>query len=37
MEYSRSNKYDLNLVRDKIMGPNPIKLGEELLADHRIP
>ena len=27
----------MNLVREKIMGPNPIKLDEELLADHRIP
>lgn len=37
MEYTRSNRYDMNLVREKIMGPNPIKLEEELLADHRIP
>ena len=37
MEYKRSNKYDMNLVREKSMGPNPIKLEEELLADHRIP
>ena len=27
----------MNLVREKSMGPNPIKLEEELLADHRIP
>ncbi len=37
MEYTRSNRYDISLVREKIMGPNPIKLEEELLADHRIP
>ena len=37
MEYTRSNRYDINLVREKSMGPNPIKLEEELLADHRIP
>ncbi len=37
MEYKRSNKYDTKLVREKIMGPNPIKLDEELLMDHRIP
>ena len=37
MEYLRSNRYDMNLVREKSMGPNPIKLEEELLADHRIP
>ena len=36
MEYLRSNRYDMNLVREKSMGPNPIKLEEELLADHRI-
>ena len=37
MEYTRSNKYDMNLVREKSKGPNPIKLDEELLADHEIP
>jgi len=37
MEYTRSDRYDMNLVREKSMGPNPIKLEEELLADHRIP
>lgn len=37
MEYNRSNKYGTKLVREKIMGPNPIKLEEELLMDHQIP
>lgn len=37
MKYSRCNKYDIELVRGKIMGPNPIKLEEELLVNHRIP
>ena len=37
MEYTRSNRYNINLVRETIMGPNPIKLEEELLADYRIP
>lgn len=37
LKYIRSNKYDTNLVRAKIMGPNPIKLEEELLDGHKIP
>lgn len=37
MEYIRSKKYDTKLVREKIMGPNPIKLEEELLMNHKIP
>lgn len=37
MQYPLSNAYDTDLVRSKIMGPNPIKLEEELLAGHRIP
>lgn len=37
MEYIRSNQYDTKLVREKIMGPNPIKLEEELLTNHKIP
>lgn len=37
MKYTKSNKYDRNLIREKIMGPNPIKLEEELLLNHRIP
>lgn len=35
MQYPRSQKY--NRYLSKIMGPNPVKLEEELLMDHRIP
>lgn len=37
MKYEKCEKYDKNIVRSKIMGPNPIKLEEELLADNLIP
>lgn len=37
MEYIKSKKYDTKAINDKIMGPNPIKLEEELLADNKIP
>ncbi len=37
MEYIRSKKYDIPAIREKIMGPNPIKLEEELLRDNKIP
>lgn len=37
MKYVRSEKYDLPSLQEKIMGPNPVKLEEELLKDHRIP
>lgn len=37
MRYPRSQKYDTPALRAKIMGPNPVKLEEELLAGHRIP
>lgn len=37
MNYPKSNAYDWGMVREKIMGPNPIKLVEELMTDHRIP
>ncbi|MDO5566025.1 MAG: methyltransferase domain-containing protein [Planctomycetia bacterium] len=37
MEYQLSEKYATPELRQKIMGPNPIKLAEELLRDHRIP
>ncbi|MDO4582033.1 MAG: class I SAM-dependent methyltransferase [Bacillota bacterium] len=37
MEYAKSNRYDTELIRSKIMGPNPLKLEEELLAEHNIP
>lgn len=36
MNYPLSNKYDRNLVLSKIMGPNPIKLEEELLLGNSL-
>lgn len=37
MQYIRSEKYGTPELMAKIMGPNPVKLEEELLRDHRIP
>jgi len=37
MKYIRSEAYATSELMAKIMGPNPIKLEEELLQDHRIP
>ena len=37
MQYPLSEKYNTPELMTKIMGPNPIKLEEELLKDHRIP
>ena len=37
MRYIKSAKYQTPELMKKIMGPNPIKLEEELLAEHRIP
>lgn len=37
MQYEKTAKYDVALLRQKIMGPNPLKLEEELLRDHQIP
>ena len=37
MHYSKSEKYNSPALQAKIMGPNPVKLVEELLLDHRIP
>ncbi len=36
MKYIKTEKYDLNLIKQKIMGPNPLKLEEELLRDNKI-
>ena len=35
--FPRSNAFDSSLVQSKIMGPNPLKLCEELLADAILP
>ncbi|MDD7193835.1 MAG: methyltransferase domain-containing protein [Clostridiaceae bacterium] len=37
MKYIKSEKYNTPELQSKIMGPNPIKLEEELLLDHKIP
>ena len=37
MDYILSKKYDTPGYLSKIMGPNPLKLEEELLKDHNIP
>lgn len=35
--FPKAASFDTALVRTKIMGPNPLKLCEELLRDARIP
>ena len=37
MKYNKANKYEFEIIKNLIMGPNPIKLQEELLQDHKIP
>ena len=37
MNYPKSEAYNTPALQEKIMGPNPVKLEEELLRDHRIP
>lgn len=37
MEYKLSNKYDINFIKENIMGPNPMKLTEELLLINPVP
>ena len=37
MKYTRSEKYNTEEYMSRIMGPNPIKLEEELLHDNKIP
>lgn len=37
MKYPKSEKYNTPELQAKIMGPNPVKLEEELLADNKIP
>ena len=36
MKYEKSLKYSQDFISRKIMGPNPLKLEEELLQNHRI-
>lgn len=37
MNYILSKKYDTEELQSKIMGPNPVKLEEELLLNNKIP
>ncbi|MGN0527870.1 MAG: SAM-dependent methyltransferase [Eubacterium sp.] len=37
MKYILSEKYNTPELQSKIMGPNPVKLEEELLINHKIP
>lgn len=37
MNYPKSAKYNLPIINEKIMGPNPIKLEEELMLENRTP
>ena len=36
MKYLRTEKYNTELINQKIMGPNPLKLEEELMKDNSI-
>lgn len=36
MKYEKSEKYNTDLINQKIMGPNPLKLEEELMKDNAI-
>ena len=37
MKYILSEKYNTPALQSRIMGPNPVKLEEELLREHQIP
>ncbi|MDO5555257.1 MAG: methyltransferase domain-containing protein [Clostridia bacterium] len=37
MKYIKTAKYNIDLVNEKIMGPNPLKLEEELMLGNKIP
>lgn len=37
MKYIKSQKYNTPNLQKRIMGPNPVKLEEELLINHKIP
>ena len=36
MKYEKTLKYDRELINEKIMGPNPLKLEEELMNNNHI-
>ena len=35
--FPKAESFALSTVREKIMGPNPLKLAEELLESHQVP
>lgn len=37
MNYIKTEKYNNDLINQKIMGPNPLKLEEELMLNNKIP
>ena len=37
MKYTKALKYDSHFYHSLFMGPNPVKLEEELLLDNKIP
>lgn len=36
MKYEKTKKYNIDLINKKIMGPNPLKLEEELMMNNKI-
>ena len=36
MKYEKTLKYNIDLINQKIMGPNPLKLEEELMSNNKI-
>lgn len=36
MKYEKTLKYNTDLINQKIMGPNPLKLEEELMKYNKI-
>lgn len=36
MKYEKTKKYDTELINQKIIGPNPLKLEEELMKNNSI-
>jgi len=37
MKYIKSSHYDEKIIKSKIMGPNPLKMNEELLQNNKLP
>ena len=36
MKYEKTKKYNIDIINEKFMGPNPLKLEEELMKDNKI-